>query len=115
MLAAQFGAGAAFAGAGADQIALYVRETAEHGNHQPPRAGRCVRPRLREAEKLPAGVDDLFDDGEKFEHGSRQPVDARHDHLIARREGLQKFSEFLAVNLRAGNLLPKNAANTPPP
>src|ERR1019366_6344437 len=39
----------------------------------------------------------FFDDGEKLEHGSRQPVDARRQHLIARRKGLQKFSEFLAV------------------
>src|ERR1019366_5243187 len=42
-------------------------------------------------------VDDFFDDGEKLEHGWRQPVDARRQHLIARRKGLQKFSEFLAV------------------
>ena len=66
MVAAQFGAGAAFAGACADQIALHVRQPARHGNHEPPHAGRCVRPRFREAEKLPARVDDLFDDGEGF-------------------------------------------------
>ena len=38
-------------------------------------------------------VDDFFDDDEKLEHGSRQPVDARRQHLIARRKGLQKFSD----------------------
>ena len=54
---------------------------------------------------MSARVDDFFDDGEKFEHGSRQPVDARDHDLIAWRKGFQKFSEFLAVNLRAGNLL----------
>jgi hypothetical protein len=34
-------------------------------------------PTVREAEKLSARVDDLFDDGEKLEHEPRQPVDAR--------------------------------------
>jgi hypothetical protein len=109
VLAAQLGAGAAFACACADQLALYIRQPAKHGNHQPPRAGRCVRPRLREAEELPARVDDIFDDGEKRERGSREPVNARDHHLIARREGFQKPAKFLAVNLRAGSLLAMDA------
>ena len=65
MLAAQFGAGAAFAAARADKITLHVRQTARDGNRQPARAGRRIRPRFREAEELPSRVDDLFDDGEK--------------------------------------------------
>src|ERR1039457_7740702 len=43
------------------------------------------------------GVDYFFGGGKKREQGSRQPVDPRRQHLIARRKGLQKFSEFLAV------------------
>ena len=54
---------------------------------------------------MSARVNDLFDDGEKFEHGSRQPVDACDHDLIARRDGFQKPAEFLTVNLRAGSLL----------
>jgi hypothetical protein len=53
---------------------------------------------------LSARVDNLFDDGEKLEHGSRQAVDARDHHLIARRDRFQEFAKFLAVNFRAGNL-----------
>ena len=105
MLSAQFGARAAFAGACADQIALEVGQAANHGNNKPPRASGCIRPRFGKAEKLSARVDDLFDDGEKLEHGSGQTVDARHHHLIAGSEGFQESAEFLAVNLRAGNLL----------
>ena len=105
MLAAQFGAGAAFSGACADQITLNVRQPTKHGNHKPPRAGRCVRPRFGKAKKLPARVDDLFDDSERLEHGSRRAVDARDHHLIARCDRFQEFAQFLAVNLRAGNLL----------
>jgi len=60
-----------------------VDSPAKHGNHKPAGAGRCVRPRFGKAEKLPARVDDLFDDGEKLEHGSRQAVDARDHHQIA--------------------------------
>jgi hypothetical protein len=38
---------AALGGAGADKVALDVGEPSEDGNHQPPRAGAGVGPRLR--------------------------------------------------------------------
>ena len=38
---------AAFGCAGADQIALNVRQPAENGNHQPPGAGGWCRPTFR--------------------------------------------------------------------
>jgi len=44
---------AAFGSAGADKIALHVREAAENGDHQSARAGAGVGPRLGEGTKLP--------------------------------------------------------------
>jgi hypothetical protein len=42
----------AFAGSGADQFALELRQAAEHGQHQPPVCGRCVGPHVGEGSKL---------------------------------------------------------------
>jgi hypothetical protein len=49
-------------------------------------------------------VDDFFDDGEKLEHGSRQPIGARRQHLIARRKGLQSFPGSLRSPVRIGGM-----------
>ena len=38
---------AALGGAGADKVALHVRQSAQNGNHQPPGASAGVGPRLR--------------------------------------------------------------------
>jgi hypothetical protein len=40
------GAAPAFGGAGADKIALHVRQAAEYGKHQAPGAGAGVGPRF---------------------------------------------------------------------
>ena len=63
-------------GAGADKVALHVSEAAENGNHQAPRAGAGVGPRLGQGSKLRLGVHDLLDDGEQVEGAAREAVDA---------------------------------------
>jgi len=60
MLPALLRPAAAFGGAGADKIALHVREAAEYGNHQSPGASAGVGPRLGERAELRLGVDDLL-------------------------------------------------------
>ena len=82
MLAARLGADAAFAGACADQVALDVGKPAKYGDHQSPRAGRCVRPRLREAEELCTRVDDFFDETRKARTGSRGLRDGAEDAIF---------------------------------
>ena len=64
VLAACFGAAASFSRAGADQVPLYVGQSAKDGDHQPPRAGARVGPRLRQRTKLSARVADLLHDRE---------------------------------------------------
>jgi hypothetical protein len=44
-------AAAAFGGAGADQVELYIGEASEYRHHQPPGAG--AGPRFRQGPKLP--------------------------------------------------------------
>src|SRR3954464_13278820 len=46
MLSLGLGAAPAFSSAGADKIALNVRQPAENGNHQAPGAGAGIGPRL---------------------------------------------------------------------
>ena len=46
MLSSGLGAAPAFGGAGADKIALHVRQPAENRQHQAPGAGAGVGPRL---------------------------------------------------------------------
>jgi hypothetical protein len=71
MLAALLSPAAALGGAGADQIALHVREAAENSNHQAPGAGAGVGPRFRQGSKLRHGVHDLLDPGEQVEGAPR--------------------------------------------
>ena len=76
MLSACLRPATAFRRAGADEIALHVRQSAEHANHQPSGAGGCVSPRLSQRPELPAHVHDLPDDGEQIEDRAREAVDA---------------------------------------
>jgi hypothetical protein len=46
LLSLGLGAASALGGAGADKIALHVRQSAENGNHQAPGAGAGIGPRL---------------------------------------------------------------------
>ena len=55
---------AALCGAGADKIALHVRQATKYSNHQSPGTGDGVGPQLRERLELRLGVHDGSDDGE---------------------------------------------------
>jgi hypothetical protein len=55
VLTAFSGPATALGGAGADKIALHVRQAAEHGNHQAPGAGAGVGPRFRPRVRSEAG------------------------------------------------------------
>jgi hypothetical protein len=54
-----------FGGAGADKIALHVRQPAEIENHQSPGAGAGVGPRFSQGSKLRFGVHDALDDANR--------------------------------------------------
>ena len=56
--------------------------------------------------ELPASVHDALDDGEQLEGRASEAVDPGHHHGVAASKGLEELSQFLAVDLRAGNLLP---------
>jgi class 3 adenylate cyclase len=77
---------AALSGAGADKVAFYVRQPAEHRNHQPSGAGAGIGPRLgQRAELRPRmGVnvgDIIIEDGDIFGGGvnSTSRLDALAD------------------------------------
>ena len=73
-LPARLGADAAFAGAGADQVALELRKPAKHGQHQAAvRRGR-VRPYVGKGFEGRAAFRDLRQDVQQVAGGSRQPV-----------------------------------------
>jgi hypothetical protein len=99
---------AALGGAGADKIALHVRQSAENGNHQAPGAGAGVGPRFGQGSKLRLGVHDLLDDGEQVEGAARQPVDARHGHHVAGAEMAEHVEKLPPVGSRACHLLAVN-------
>ena len=102
------GAAPAFGGAGADQVSLHVRQTAQHGQHEPAGAGAGIGPRLRQGPEPRPGIRDLLDDGEQVEGRARQAVDARHRHHVAGGELLEHLLQLLPVGPRPGRLLPMN-------
>jgi hypothetical protein len=53
-------------------------------------------------------VHDLLDDGEQVKGTTREAVNARHRHHVARREGVQHFEELAAIAVRACDLLAEN-------
>jgi len=83
--AAQFGAGAAFAGACADQITLHVRQPAKHGNHEPAGAGRGVRPSSARLRNCPPASMISVTKREKLGHGSRQLRPGARDVIFTSR------------------------------
>ena len=104
MLTALLRPAAALGGAGADQIALHVREAAENSNHQASGAGVGVGPRLRQGSKLRLGVHDLLDDGEQIKGAARQPVDARYCHHVAGGQLAEHPVKLAPVGPRARHL-----------
>jgi hypothetical protein len=83
---------AALGGAGADWIALHVRQSAQHGNHKPPGAGAGVGPRLGQRTELRLGIHDLLDDS-----AAREAVNACDRHHIAGRKALEQFEKLAPV------------------
>jgi hypothetical protein len=83
MLPLRLGAASAFGGARADKIALYVRQSAQDGNHQSPGAGAGVGPRLRQRTELRLRVHDLLDDGRTGRRRWRKTVKSVTDDLSA--------------------------------
>ena len=75
MLSLGLGAAPPFGGAGANQVALYVGEAAENGEHQAAGAGAGVGPRLGQGSELRLGVHDALDDTKQIEGAAGQPVD----------------------------------------
>jgi hypothetical protein len=96
---------AAFGGAGADKVALHVRQSAENGDHQSARAGAGVGPRLGERTKLRLHVHDPLDDAEQVKGAARKPVDPRHRHHVAGREAGEHPAKLAPVGARAFYLL----------
>lgn len=105
MLSAFLGACPALAGAGADQVTLDIRQTAQHGNHHPPRAGRGIGPRLGKGQELPTGIHNLLDDGEQLERRSGEAVDPRHHQHVAALYGFEEAGQLFAVGDGAAHLL----------
>jgi hypothetical protein len=99
---------AAFRRAGVDQVASHVRQSPEHGDHQPPGVGGGVGPGLGQGVELRPGVHDLLDDGKQVEGRARQSVDPRHCHHVAGGEGFQHPQRIAPGGLRAAGLLPLN-------
>ena len=52
-----------------------------------------------------AGIDDPFDDSEKIESRTGQPVDARYRDFVAAREVLEQFQQLTALGACAARLL----------
>ena len=74
---------AAFAGAGADQLALELGKAAEHGQHQAPVRRRGVRPCVAERAETGSGLRYRVEDVQEVAGRSRQPVEARDKQGVA--------------------------------
>jgi hypothetical protein len=90
MCCPRLGSAPALCGAGADQVALHVRQAAQHGQHQPPSASTSVGPRLGQRPESRPGIGDPFHDAEQVEGGARQAINPRHHHVA----GGELFSIF---------------------
>lgn len=110
MLAAPLCPVAALSGAGADKIALHVREAAENGVHQSARTGAGVGPRFRASAELRLGVHDLFDNSEQVKGTAGEAVNACHRHHVAGADGFKKVQKLAPVAVRAGDFLAVNVA-----
>ena len=110
MLPAGRGAVSALGGAGADKIALHVREAAEYRQHQAPGAGAGVGPRLGQGLKLRLGVHDALDDAEQVKGAACQPINPCHRHHVAGGQLAEHPVKLAAVGPRAGRLLAVDVA-----
>jgi hypothetical protein len=78
----RLGAFAAFARAGADQLALELGKPAKHSEHKPPVGRSRVRPCVAKRTKARAPLGDLRQRVEKVARRTRQPVKARHKERV---------------------------------
>src|SRR5208283_4936891 len=85
--APRLGAFAAFARAGADQLALELGKPAKHGEHKPPVRRRGVRPRVAKRTEARALLGDLRQRVEKVARRTRETIKARHKQRVAVVEG----------------------------
>ena len=90
---------------GADQIALYVGQSAKYGDHQSPDAGDGGGPRLGQGSELSTRVHDLHDDSEQVEGGAGQAVDPHDRHHVAGGQTFQKPEQLPPICLRAAGFL----------
>ena len=110
MLSLGLGTAPAFGGAGADKIALHVRNPAEYRQHQAPGAGAGVGPRLGQGSELRLGVHDALDDAEQIKGAAREAVDPRHRHHVAGAELAEHPVKLAPVGPRARHLLAVDVA-----
>lgn len=104
-LALRLGPGAAFAGAGLDQLPLELRQPAQHGQHQPPVGRGGIGPYVGEGPEARPSVGNGFERVEKVERRAGQPVESRHHEHVAGIEGGDRARKLGAVALRpAGRL-----------
>ena len=106
--AARLGALAAFAGAGADQLALELGKPAKHGEHKPPVRGRGVRPCVAKRAESGSGLRDRVERVQEVARRSREPVEARHKQGVALAKGFERARQFPPVGLRAARRLAEN-------
>ena len=97
--AARLGAGAAFAGAGADQIALELRQAAEHGQHKAAVRRRGVGPCVAERTESGLLAGDRRERVEKIAGRARQPVEPRHHQHVAGAERVERPAKLRPVGL----------------
>jgi hypothetical protein len=99
----------AFAGAGADQLALELRQSAEHGQHQTPVRGRRVGPRVGEGSKPGFLAGDRGEGVEKIACRACQPVEPRHHHHVAGGEAVKQPVKLHAVGPRPARHFPEHS------
>src|ERR1019366_258432 len=85
--APRFGAFAAFARAGADQLALELGKPAKHSEHESPVRCRRVRPCVAKRTEARALLGDLRQRVEKVARRTRETIKARHKQGVAVVEG----------------------------
>lgn len=97
--AMSLGTGAAFAGAGTDQVALELRQAAEHGEHKATVRRRGVGPCIAKRPEPGLLAGDRRKGIEKIACRARQPVEPRHHEHVAGAERVNRPAKLHAVGL----------------
>jgi hypothetical protein len=104
------GAGAAFAGAGADQLALELGKPAKHGQDQAPVRRGGVRPCVAKRTEARAAPGDRRERVEQVARRSREPVKPRDQKHVAGVELGEGATKLRAVGARAARRLADHLA-----